>query len=331
MLRLRHRFRRPLGPVLLGAGLVILACGGLGDTGFEEPYCEVECPLGSYEVADNDADERCSSTCEPVVECPSWGIPLVTDNCYSCTHITESGKLLPLLPNLGYASFDEACGPSSAASGLTQTLTWIDEYYRVASRELRGDVHIVWTSAEDESILCDVRYTVQESAFDSTCAECDAEVGVVLEYDWYEGPYCDVILMDHRLAFAESANGGSLLFGYAMSWTSWDGTEHDDVILRFDYDLIYPPSTWVPYSQAVDVGALDSDGVPRTVSTHELWFTEWIDLSDDPYIAYRQVPETSPMLLRSPRPGAPVEMLPPWRRARTDASATVRADGPLRN
>ena len=95
---LMRRFR-PTRAALAATGLFILACGGLGDTGlFEEPYCEVDCPHGSYEVADNESSDQCSSTCAPLAECPPWGVPQVTDECYSCAHIAEDGKLLPLLP-----------------------------------------------------------------------------------------------------------------------------------------------------------------------------------------------------------------------------------------
>lgn len=310
------RLVRPTRAALAATGLFILACGGLGDTGlFEEPYCEVDCPHGAYEVADNESSDQCTSTCAPLAECPPWGIPQVTEECYSCAHIAEDGKLLPLLPNIGYGSLEDGCDVDTPSSGLHHVLMWVDEEYRVGSGSLRGSAHIRWTSAVDQSLLCDVAYSVSEMDLEPSCEECDAELAAALEFTDYTGRYCDALLTDHRLEFAERANGGSLLLGFAYEWTSWDGRTHDDVVFRYDYDVIYDASTWIPYSQAAAVVEGDRrDGLPRTLRTHELWSSEWVALWSDPYDSYRTTHPAETTVLGLPvSVDGRVDLVPPYR------------------
>lgn len=275
---------RPLLSLLSLTALVILACGGLGDTGWEEPECDASCPAWTVQLdGDDDEDNACFSTCEPMVDCPSWGVPLISESCYSCSHVTEAGQLLPLTPNIGRGSFDDACS-TPADSGATHTLMWIDERFTVSDGELEGDVHILWTAASDRSVLCDVRFRATSSAVDEGCPECDLEIGAELELWDLDGPECDAILTGWRYDLIDSADGGRLLFGYAKSWTSWDGVVHDNVVFRFDFDLIYDASPWIPYSQAEVTGSGD---LPDTIATHEIWVSEHIDLRSG-YSGYRQ-------------------------------------------
>ena len=297
----------PLLPVLAASVVAILACGGLRDSGWEEPECDADCPNWTLQIDDNRPKDSCFSTCAPLVECPSWGIPLITDTCYACTHITESGKLLPLVPNLGFGSFDQACSPSSADANTTQVLWWIDENYYQDGEYIWGDVHIVWTSGETGDTLCDVRYEASFETITPRCPECIVEFGAVLTWDSYDGPYCDAILSQHRYDFADQADGGVLSFGYAREWTAWDGSVHNDVIFRSDDASIYEASPWIPYSQATDVGEILSNDVPASISTHELWASEWVPMSlgsGSSYRTTRPIPEhgTSPSAHRLTRP-----------------------------
>ncbi len=271
---------------VVGAAVVgwMLACGGLRDSGFSDPLCDAECPVWTRQLDGGNNDNECFSTCEPLVDCPSWGIPFITDDCYTCTHVTEAGELLPLVPNIGRGSLDQSC--EGIRSGDTHTLMWINERYEVVGDEVSGKLHLVWTSAEDDSVLCDVKYAATQAAEVEPCPECDVEAAMSFSYQDFSGSQCDPVLRDWRLDFAAAVDGAVLPFGYASTWTSWDDQMHDDVVFRFDYDLIYPPSTWIPYSQAM----VDSSGGGWTVRTHELWASEWINLDVEPYYSYYDYP-----------------------------------------
>jgi len=303
----------------------MLACGGLGDTGWEEPFCEVDCPHGSFEVADNESADRCTSTCEPLVDCPTWGVPQVTDECYSCTHITERGQLLPLLPNIGYGSLEEGCDPERESASLTHVLWWVEEDYRIGAGSLWGSAHIVFRSGVDQTVLCDVAYAVTEIPLEPSCTECDVEIGAMLEFTDYTGEFCESLLTHHRLEFAELANGGSLLLGYAAQWTSWDGRIHEDVVFRYDYDLIYEASDWIPYTQAAEVGPRTSDGTPRSIRTLELWGSEWVSIWRDPYDTYRVTHPAETTTLGLPTSvEPPADLAPAWRLTPGTSFGSVR-------
>ena len=261
-----------------GAALVgwMLACGGRPDSGFSD--CDAECPVWTRQLDGGDSDNECFSTCEPLVDCPSWGIPFITDACYTCTHVTETGALLPLVPNIGRGSLDQSCEDHSTA-GLTHALMWIEERYEVDGDQVSGQLHVVWTSAEDDSVLCDVKYAAAQASDVEPCPECDVEAAMSLDFDSFTGDECDPVLRGGRLDFAVAVDGAILPFGYANTWTSWDARVHDDVMFRFDSELIYPPSTWIPYSQA-DVS--DDGSGPMSIATHELWASEWVNLNVEP-------------------------------------------------
>jgi hypothetical protein len=98
-----------------------------------------------------------------VVDCPSWGVPFITSSCYACTHFTEAGALLPLTPNIGPGSLEEACLPGADISG-THTLMWVDERYDVEDGQLSGEVDLVWTRADDLSACRTSRATLRPSS-----------------------------------------------------------------------------------------------------------------------------------------------------------------------
>ncbi len=215
------------------------------------------CPGGTRPIDVVDADGGCHASCEPLQDCPTFAMPVMTETCFSCAAITSLGRSFTVSQPLGQAVRYSTCSETPDPDGELTILRYALDVDISQVDAPTGRATLVWSDA-DEQPLCTAEFRV-EAWTEDPIPEADPGVNTRLALlHLLDGgltePGCvslDIELMAQQV---ERLDHAWFWLGYSSSWTAWDGSTHDHVVFRYDQTGAYDDGDWYPWQQGALVG-----------------------------------------------------------------------------
>lgn len=237
-----------------------LACGV--EKSSSDVQCgDTLCPGGTRPVEVLDVDGGCHSSCEPLQECPSFALPVMTTTCFSCATITSLGRSFTVSQPLGQAVRYSTCSETPDPDGALTILRYFLDVDVSQPEAATGRARLVWSDANDAP-LCSAEFRVEpatEEPLPSADPGVDTRLALLHLLDGgLTEPGCVTLDIELMAQQVEQLDHAWFWLGYTPSWTSWDGETHDHVVFRYDQANAYDDGDWYPWQQARRAGTIVS-------------------------------------------------------------------------